>query len=205
MSAANLENHHPGTGRDLVLASSSPRRAALLEQIQIKPVKITPAAIDETPEKDEKPRDLALRLAQKKARKVAQNHKNAFILAADTVVGCGRRILLKTENAKEARQWLSLLSGRRHHVYTGLALITPEGQMLSRVCDTLVQFKRLSAQELDAYIAGGQWKDVAGGYAIQGAADAFVKFIRGSYSNVVGLPLYDTMQMLKGTGFTTKD
>lgn len=186
----------------LILASASPRRVNLLEQIHITPTDIIPADIDESERKDEKPRALAQRLAMEKARAIAENHTDAFILAADTVVAAGRRILPKTESAEEARACLELLSGRRHHVYGGIAVITPEGKLISRLCDTAVQFKRLHRAEIDHYIVSEEWNGVAGGYAIQGLAASFVKFIRGSYSNVVGLSLYDTMQILNGTGFT---
>ena len=125
------------------------------------------------------------------------------MLAADTVVGAGRRILDKTDDADIARRTLKFLSGRRHHVYGGIALITPDGQMVSRVCDTVVQMKCLHAREIDAYIATDEWQGKAGAYGIQGLAGAYVKSIRGSYSNVVGLSIYDTMNMLQGTGFKT--
>ena len=207
----------------------------LLEQISISPSEIIPADIDETPLKDEKPRDLALRLASEKARKVYATYCNTplslggegrgeggkdsglnpphsspfpegrgdscYILAADTVVACGRRVLDKTETAEEARACLTLLSGRRHHVYGGIALLTPSGEIRTRLVDTVVSFKRLSPSELESYLASGQWKGVAGGYAVQGLAGAFVKSLRGSYSNVVGLSLYDTMILLDGNGF----
>jgi septum formation protein len=185
----------------LILASASPRRAALLKQIGITPDQIIPAAIDETPKKNEKPRDLALRLAKEKALAI-QNHPDAFILAADTVVCCGARILPKAETESEARECLNLLSGRRHRVYGGIALISPDGKIRTRVCETMLQFKKLTKREIDDYIDSKEWNGKAGGYAIQGRAAAFVKFINGSYSNVVGLSLYDTMAMLTGAGFT---
>ena len=189
----------------LILASASPRRVQLLGQVGIKPSEVIPADIDETPQGKELPRDLAKRLALEKARAVRKAHQDSYILAADTVVSAGRRILPKTESVEEARACLTMLSGRRHHVYGGIALITPEGKEISRLCDTTVQFKRLHPSEIDLYLANGEWNGVAGGYAIQGLAAAFVKFIRGSYSNVVGLSLYDTMQMLSGNGFNTKE
>jgi len=185
----------------LILASASPRRVELLKQIHIEPSDIIPADIDETPLKGELPRDLALRLAREKAQAVAAGHVGAFVLAADTVVGCGRQILDKTEDAAEAQAAMQKLSGRRHHVYGGIALVTPQGQVVSRVVDTLVQFKTLTKQEIAAYIESGEWKGKAGAYGIQGSAAAFVKMMRGSYSNVVGLSLYDTMNMLQGNGF----
>lgn len=185
----------------LILASASPRRVDLLKQIGITPTDIIPADIDESEWKGELPRDVALRLACEKARTVSKNHPKRFILAADTVVACGRRTLPKTETAQQARECLNLLSGRRHRVYGGLALITPSGELISRLSSTIVNFKRLSPQELDYYIASEEWRGVAGGYAIQGQAAAFIKSLNGSYSNVVGLCLYDIMKMLNGNGF----
>lgn len=186
----------------LILASASPRRVDLLKQIGIVPDHIIPADIDETPLKTELPGKLAERLAGEKAAVIAAKHPNSFVLAADSVVAVGRRILPKTEQAEEARACLDMLSGRRHHVYTGVCLISPGGKVSARLSDTVVQFKSLSHAELEEYLASKEWQGVAGGYAIQGLAGAFVKFIRGSYSNVVGLPLYDTMNMLRGAGFT---
>ena len=185
----------------LILASASPRRVQLLEQVGIKPDEILPADIDETPLKGELPRDLAGRLALGKAQAIADKHKEAYILAADTVVGCGRRILDKAETQDYARHCLEALSGRRHHVYGGIALITPEGKELTRLVDTVVQFKRLTSKEITEYLESGEWDGKAGGYAIQGRAEGYIKFIRGSYSNVVGLSLYDTMGMLEGSGY----
>lgn len=187
------------TTAPFILASASPRRLDLLNQIGIMPDAIRPADIDETALKGEKPGDCALRLAAEKARAV---HKEGhFTLGADTLVACGRKMLPKTEKESEARECLQLLSGRRHHVYGGIALITPEGKIKTRLCYTLAQFKRLEESEIKAYLESGEWKGVAGGYAIQGRASAFIKFLSGSHSNVVGLSLYDTMQMLKGSGF----
>lgn len=185
----------------LILASASPRRVQLLEQVGIKPSEILPADIDETPLKGELPRDLAQRLALGKAQAIAEQHKGVFILAADTVVGCGRRILDKAENEDYARHCLETLSGRRHHVYGGIALITPEGKEVTRLVDTIVQFKRLTKKDIEDYLKNGEWDGKAGGYAIQGRAEAYIKFIRGSYSNVVGLSLYDTMALLEGNGY----
>lgn len=185
----------------LILASASPRRVGLLKQIHITPSDIIPADIDETPLKGEHPRDLALRLARSKAQVVATEHQGAFVLAADTVVGAGRRILDKTDDPETARETLKFLSGRRHHVYGGIALVTPDGQMISRVCDTVVQMKGLHAREIEGYIATDEWRGKAGAYGIQGFAGAYVKSIRGSYSNVVGLSIYDTIAMLSGNGF----
>ena len=191
----------PSAKQELILASASPRRLSLLKQIGIAPGAVIPADIDETEIKGELPRVLAERLAREKAHAVTAKHPDTFVLAADTVVACGRRILPKTEDEASARACLALLSGRRHHVYGGIALIAPDGKCTSRVVDTVVQFKQLSPADIDTYIATGQWNGVAGGYAIQGHAAAFIKFIRGSYSNVVGLSLYDTLNMLEGCGF----
>ncbi len=185
----------------LILASASPRRVDLLKQINITPDKIIPADIDETEGKSELPRRAALRLAVEKAKAVAKDNPNCFVLAADTVVACGRRILPKTEDEASTKKCLELLSGRRHHVYGGIALITPGGKLISRVVDTGVQFKRLTPQEIQTYLKTKQWQGVAGGYAIQGYASAFIKSIQGSYSNVVGLSLCDTMGILEGNGF----
>lgn len=185
----------------LILASASPRRLALLRQIGVGPDLVAPADIDETPGKDELPHRLALRLAEQKAAAVAPDHPDCFVLAADTVVGVGRRILPKAETLEEARFCLDLLSGRRHRVTTGMALGTPEGRIISRRVTTIVQFKRLSTAERDAYIASGEWEGKAGGYAIQGLAEAFVTGINGSWSNVVGLPLQSVAGLLNGNGY----
>ena len=185
----------------LILASASPRRVDLLKNIGIVPDDIIPADIDETPHKSELPKDLAQRLAVEKAQAVAEKNAGAFILAADTVVGAGRKILDKTEDENYARKCLETLSGRRHHVYGGIALITPEGKTIKRLVDTLVQFKRLTNEDIENYLKSGEWQGKAGGYAIQGHAESYIKYIRGSYSNVVGLSLYDTMKILDGAGF----
>jgi septum formation protein len=185
----------------LILASSSPRRRELLAQIGIVPAAIDPADIDETPRKDELPQQHAQRLAAEKAQLVASRHPGAFVLGADTVVGCGRRILPKAETIEQARACLTLLSGRRHRVHGGVALVTPEGKLLQRRVMTAVAMKRLSPQELDAYLASKEWDGKAGGYAIQGHAARFVRQIVGSYSNVVGLPLFETATLLEGHGF----
>ena len=189
------------TQHKLILASASPRRLDLLKQIGITPDQVIPADIDETVLKGELPRDYALRVATAKAQVIAAKGLGSYILSADTVVACGRRILPKTENEAEARDCLALLSGRRHRVINGIALVLPDGQIKTRITETVVQFKGLSAAEMDGYIASKEWQGKAGGYAIQGHAAVFVKFIRGSYSTVVGLSLYDTMQMLKSSGF----
>ncbi|MFN3828128.1 MAG: Maf family protein [Micavibrio sp.] len=185
----------------LVLASASPRRLDLLAQLGITPDHVIPASIDETPLKDEEPRAYALRMATEKARAVSGAPQGAFILAADTVVVSGRRILPKAETQEQARLCLSRLSGRRHRVLNGIAVIDPSGAIKTRIQETTVQFKRLTAAEIHSYIESGDWQGKAGGYAIQGRAAAFVKFIRGSYSTVVGLSLYDVIQMLKSSGY----
>lgn len=184
----------------LILASASPRRVDLLAQVGVRPSEILPADIDETPLKGELPAALAQRLAREKAMAVAALRPDACVLAADTVVGMGRRILDKTLEEADARRCLALLSGRSHSVYGGIALALPDGRVLARCVQTRVRFKRLSPLEFEGYIAGGQWEGVAGGYAIQGTAAAFVKNMNGSYSNVVGLSLYDTMTLLQGAG-----
>jgi len=185
----------------LVLASASPRRLDLLRQIGIVPDYVEPADIDETPRQGELPNGHVVRLAEEKARAVRPRHPEAFILAADTVVACGRRILPKAEDEATARACLALLSGRRHRVYGGLALLTPGGDRAVRRVVSQVSFKRLSDQEVAAYIASGEWYGKAGGYAIQGRAAALIPWIAGSYSNVVGLPLYETAQLLAGRGY----
>lgn len=185
----------------LILASSSPRRQQLLKQIHVTPDLILPADIDEAEFRGEKPRELCARLSLSKARHIASKNPGSFVLGADTVVACGARILPKTETAEEARACLELLSGRRHHVYGGIALIRPDGREATKISDTVVQFKRLHASDIAAYIDSGEWKSVAGGYAIQGLAAGFIKSLRGSYSNVVGLCLYDTMNLLQGSSF----
>jgi len=189
------------TGAALVLASASPRRRDLLAQIGIVPDVIEAAEIDETPKRDERPRALALRLAEAKARAVAARHPGAFVLGADTVVACGRRILPKAGDEAEARACLGLLSGRRHAVLGGVALIGPDGTLRTRVVETAVSFKRLEPGEIAGYLASGEWAGKAGGYAIQGRAARFVKAVSGSYPNVVGLPLYEVVGLLRGAGF----
>lgn len=190
--------------KDLILASASPRRVDLLQQIGIIPAQIIPADIDETPLSSEHPRDLAQRLALEKAQAIAKNNPNTFILAADTVVACGRRTLPKTETTDQARNCLKLLSGRRHHVYGGVCIITDQGKKITRLHDTIVKFKPLTDHDINTYINTGEWKGKAGGYAIQGFAAAYISFMQGSYSNVVGLSLYDTMQILRGNEFFCK-
>ena len=182
-----------------MLASSSPRRRALLEQVGLPPDRIRPADIDETPSAGENPRALALRLAEMKAAAVAVG--DAYVLAADTVVACGRRILGKPADAGEARAFLARLSGRRHRVHTGVAVIAPDGRAASRSVTTQVLFKRLTPGEIAAYVVSREWAGKAGGYAIQGRAGGFVVSVNGSCSNVVGLPLYETRMLLAGLGY----
>ena len=191
----------------LVLASGSPRRLQLLQQAGIEPDQLSPVNADETPQKGEAPRSLAKRLAREKAELALQNAarspelQNAFILTADTVVALGRRVLPKAEMMDQASMCLRLLSGRSHRVYTGLTLVTPKGAMRHRLVESRVRFKRLSREEMEAYLASGEWRGKAGGYAIQGLAGTFVVKLVGSYTNVMGLPLYETVQMLVGEGF----
>jgi len=191
----------------LVLASGSPRRLQLLQQVGIDPEFLSPVNADETPNRGEVPRSLAKRLAKEKAALAVENVKlseemqGSYILAADTVVGLGRRILPKAELLEEAEMCLRLLSGRNHRVYTGLTLVTPKGVVRHRLVESRVRFKRLSKEELSAYLASGDWRGKAGGYAIQGIAGSFVVKLIGSYTNVVGLPLYETMSLLNGEGF----
>lgn len=191
----------------LVLASASPRRLALLEQVGIMPAALRPATIDETPAKAEMPRTLANRLALAKAqgaRKVVREEKElagAYILAADTVVAVGRKVLAKPESAEEASFALYQLSARSHRVYTALCLITPDNKVRHRLVETKVKFMRLTREDINAYLATGEWRDKAGGYAIQGYAAAFITGIKGSYTNVVGLPLRETVNLLRGEKF----
>ena len=188
----------------LVLASASPRRLDLLRQIGIVPDQIDPADIDETPQKGELPAAHVVRLAEAKARTVQPRHQGAFVLAADTIVACGRRILPKAEDEATARACLMLLSGRRHRVYGGVALLTPAGGLAIRRVVSQVGFKRLSEEELAAYLRSREWHGKAGGYAIQGRAAAHVGWLSGSYSNVVGLPLFETAQLLAGRGYSVR-
>jgi septum formation protein len=180
----------------LVLASASPRRLALLAQIGVTPDDVIAADIDEAPLAGEAPRRLALRLAREKAQAVRAD--DARVLAADTVVAVGRRVLPKAETEQEARECLALLSGRSHRVYTGVALKAPEGDLRKRLVETRVAFKRLMPADVEAYIASDEWRGKAGGYAAQGLAARFIISIIGSYSSVVGLPLYETALLLEG-------
>lgn len=191
----------------LVLASASPRRIELLQQAGIEPDRLLPAELDETPLRAEHPRSLAKRLSRSKAETALEMLKkegastDAFILAADTVVSVGRRILPKAEVSDEAAYCLRLLSGRSHRVYTGVCMINPAGKVRQRLVETRVRFKRLSAEELDAYLASGEWRGKAGGYAVQGLAGSFVVKIVGSYTNIVGLPLQESIGLLAADGY----
>lgn len=185
----------------LVLASASPRRLALLAQVAITPDAVDPADVDETPLPRELPRRHALRLAEGKARAVAARHPRAFILGADTVVACGRRILPQARDVETARRCLTLLSGRRHRVFGGIAVIAPDGSLATRCVESIVTFRRLDPIELEDYLAARDWEGKAGGYAIQGLAARFVRHLGGSYSNVVGLPLFETVALLAGKGY----
>lgn len=185
----------------LVLASASPRRLDLLRQIGVTPDEIDPAHIDETPARGETPMALAKRLAMEKASAAAPRHRNALVLAADTVVACGKRVLPKPADKAEARTCLDLLSGRRHTVLSGVALHLPGGETRVRVAATKVTFKRLAKVEVRHYLETGEWDGKAGGYAIQGLAGAWVRTLNGSYSGVVGLPLHETANLLTGAGF----
>jgi septum formation protein len=185
----------------LVLASASPRRLELLTQIGLAPHLIDPAEIDEAPLPGETARLLAVRLARAKAAAVAQRRPEAFVLAADTVVAVGRRLLGKPEDAADAGRMLALLSGRAHRVLTAVAVVAPGGKTASRLSETRVRFKRLTNAEIDAYLAGDEWSGKAGGYGVQGRAGAFVVALNGSYTGVVGLPLYETRAVLVGLGY----
>lgn len=200
-AAVAAPNAPPSPRPRLVLASASPRRVRLLAQIGLPAELIHPVDIDETPHRHELPRQLAQRLALAKADAGHAAFPADLVLAADTVVACGRRVLPKATDAAVARRCLSLLSGRRHRVIGGIALVGGDGQARVRLVLTQVSFKRLAAAEIDAYIGCGEWHGKAGGYAIQGRAAAFVRQIAGSYSNVVGLSLYDAARLLEGHGY----
>ena len=187
--------------QQLVLASGSARRRDLLRQIGIEPSLIDPPHVDERHGPRELPLAYAERMAREKLAAIAPKHPGCWVLAADTVVACGRRILPKAETEAEARACLTLLSGRRHRVLGGIAIAAPDGRNVQRVVTTVVAFKRLTPREIDAYIATGDWHGKAGGYAIQGHAAAFIPWINGSYGNVVGLSLSDTIAMLRGLGW----
>ncbi len=185
----------------LILASASPRRVDLLAQIGIVADAVIPADIDETPLKGEHPKKLAQRLAIEKAKKIHASHPDSFVLGADTTVSRGQRLMDKPKDADDARRILNILSGRRHRVNGGICLITPSGKVLSRLCETTVSVKRLTPKDIDAYIDGGDWEGKAGAYAIQGVASTFIRYISGSYSNIIGLSLYDVSQMLEASGY----
>ena len=190
-----------------MLASASPRRLALLQQIGLEPDELLPSDVDESPLKGERPKALARRLAREKAERALtvtrtrDDLQGAFIVAADTVVARGSRILPKPEHLEEAAQCLRLLSGRGHRVYTGLCVVTPKGGFRERLVETRVSFKHLSRNDIEAYLASGEWRGKAGGYAVQGRAAAFVTKLVGSYSSVVGLPLYEASALLAGEGY----
>jgi septum formation protein len=194
----------------LVLASASPRRLALLQQAGLEPDALLPADLDEAPLKGEKPRDLVGRLARAKldvavaAARGSEELRQGYVVAADTVVAVGRRILPKAEVTDEAADCLRLLSGRAHRVYTAVCVVGPKDRPRERLVETRVRFKRLSAREIDAYLASGEWRGKAGGYAIQGLAGSFVVKLVGSYSAVVGLPLYETVGLLEGEGYPVR-
>lgn len=194
----------------LILASGSPRRLDLLKQVGVEPVRLMPMDLDETPKKSEHPRSLARRLSTDKARAAYAEIRrdpawnDSYIVAADTVVAVGRRILPKAEYLEEASSSLHLLSGRSHWVFTGVCLITPGGTVRQKIVETKVRFKRLSGLDIESYLASGQWRGKAGGYAVQGIAGCFVQKLVGSYTNVVGLPLFETLQLLSGEGFTVQ-
>jgi septum formation protein len=191
----------------LVLASGSPRRLSLINQVGIEPDALRPADIDETPKRGELPRAYATRLARNKAAaalgmvSIDDDLKGSYLLAADTVVAVGRRILPKAELLDEAAQCLRLLSGRNHRVHTAICLVTPKETFRQRYVETRVRFKRLSEEDIEAYLASGEWRGKAGGYAAQGIAGGFVVKLVGSYSNVIGLPLYETLTLLGGEGY----
>ena len=187
-------------GPGVVLASASPRRRDLLARISVVPDAIDPAEIDETPSRAELPRDYAKRMAAAKAAAVVSRHLGCVILAADTVVAVGRRILPKTEEEAEARTCLALLSGRRHRVLSAVTVIDANGVARHRLSESIVTFKRFEAREIDAYLVTDEWRGKAGGYAIQGHAEAFVRFLAGSHSGVVGLPLFETRALLLAAG-----
>jgi septum formation protein len=187
-------------GKALVLASSSPRRRELLARLGIVAPRVLAADIDESPLPREIPRAHAVRLAAAKARAAAEQAPGALILAGDTVVGLGRRILPKAEDEQTARNCLALLSGRRHRVFSAVAVLYPDGKLREALSETIVSFKRLEPVEIEAYIAGGEWHGKAGGYAIQGSAEGFCIWLSGSHSGVVGLPLFETRRLLRAAG-----
>ncbi len=204
---AEQESAMSDTQAVLILASASPRRLALLEQVGLPPDVLCPVDIDETPRRRETPRDYVRRMAFEKLEaaktmpQVKEIPGQRYLLTADTVVAVGRRILGKTDDVEQARDYLKLLSGRSHRVLTAVCLLTPEGRLRSRLVDTKVRFKRLSRAEMEAYLQSDEWRGKAGAYAIQGLAAAFVRHLNGSYASVVGLPVHEVVQMLAGNGF----
>ncbi|WP_068073900.1 Maf family protein [Novosphingobium lentum] len=195
-----MTGSHTAPAPPLILASASPRRLDLLARLGVTPDRVLATDIDESPRQDEQPRAHAIRLAAEKARAAAGQVPGAIVLAGDTVVGAGRRILPKAEDAQTARRCLELLSGRRHRVFSALALITPDGQLREALSETIVRFKRLTTDEIDHYIAGDEWRGKAGGYAIQGSAEGFCAWLAGSHSGVMGLPLYEARRLLLAAG-----
>lgn len=189
---------------ELILASASPRRLELLRRIGITPARVVATDIDESPLKGERPRAHAARLAAEKARAAATTAPGCVILAGDTVVGAGARILPKAEDEATARQCLALLSGRRHRVFSAIAVLTPDGRLREALSETIVRFKRLSDEEVESYIAGGEWHGKAGGYAIQGSAEGFCDWLSGSHSGVIGLPLFETRKLLRAAGIVVR-
>ncbi|WP_295637164.1 nucleoside triphosphate pyrophosphatase [Novosphingobium sp.] len=187
---------------DLVLASASPRRLELLARLGVVPARVIATDIDESPLAREIPRAHAVRLAAEKARAAHSHHSNAVVLAGDTVVGLGRRILPKAEDEATARRCLTLLSGRRHRVFSAIAVIDAAGTLRQALSETIVRFKVLTEQEIAAYLAGGEWHGKAGGYAIQGSAEGFCAWLAGSHSGVIGLPLYETRRLLRAAGLS---
>jgi septum formation protein len=208
--ASASETSPPGWRPKLILASGSPRRLGLLQQAGIEPDALLPADVDETPLKSESPRELAKRLARTKAevaRRIARKREElagSYILSADTVVVANGRVLPKAEVVDEAAACLRLLSGRTHRVYSSICLVTPKDALRERLVETRVRFKRLSRDEMERYLASGEWRGKAGGYAIQGLAGTFVVKLVGSYTNVVGLPLYETVSLLDGEGYPVR-
>lgn len=189
-----------GLNPSLVLASSSPRRRDLLARMGIEPARISSPDIDENPRKGEVPRVYALRMAEEKAVAVARE-ADEIVVAGDTTVAVGRRILPQAADAEMQRRFLNLLSGRRHHVLSAVAVIDGDGRMRSRICDSIVRFKRLSPEEIESYIESGEGLGKAGGYAIQGRAEALIDWMAGSHSGVIGLPLYETRALLRSAGY----
>lgn len=193
--------HSTPSTQHLILASASPARLKLMEQAGFPPDKVLPADVDETPLKSERPEDYVLRVARKKADAIAALHPDAYIVAADTVACIGRNIIGKARDADHAREIIRNFSGRRHRVHTGLCVIAPGGRSRTRRVTTVVKFAFLSDQELDTYIASGEWQGKAGAFGIQGRGGSFIEWVNGSVSNVIGLPLTDARNLLKGLGY----